>query len=119
MDVELSLKEMQKAWHGSFKSYLIGFVGSLFLTSIAFLIVQYDFMDHPEIYYTLAGLALGQAVLQLIFFLNLAKADKPNWELFVFLFMLLIMLIIVAGSLWIMYDLDQRTMSFHTEHVEK
>lgn len=118
MDVELSLKEMQKAWHGSVKSYLIGFIGSLLLTSLAFFIVYYEFMTHPEIYYTLGALALGQAIIQLIYFLNLTKAEKPNWELFVFLFMVLIMLIIVAGSLWIMYDLDQRTMSFHQEHVE-
>ncbi|MEM1283145.1 MAG: cytochrome o ubiquinol oxidase subunit IV [Chlamydiota bacterium] len=119
MDVELSLREMQKAWHGSFKSYMIGFISSLVLTSLAFFIVYYEFMTHPEIYYTLGALALGQAIVQLIYFLNLTKAEKPNWELFVLLFMILIMLIIVGGSLWIMHDIDQRAMQFHKEHTVK
>ena len=60
--------------------------------------------------YSLAGLALIQAIVQLFFFLHLGQEAKPRWQLFIFLFMLFIMLIIVIGSIWIMVDLNDRMM---------
>jgi cytochrome o ubiquinol oxidase subunit IV len=117
MDVELSLKEMQRTWHGSLKSYLIGFIASLLLTSISFYLVMNEFLSAPEIIYTISALALTQAIVQLVYFLNLGKEDKPHWESIIFFFMLLILLIITCGSIWIMHDLKQRTMSHHIEKI--
>ena len=36
MTSELSLKEIQKEWHGTLKSYVIGFIASLLLTALFF-----------------------------------------------------------------------------------
>ncbi len=110
MDHELSLREMQKTWHGSLRSYLIGFFGSLLLTSISFLLVYYEVMPGERLIYIISGLAMVQAVVQLLYFLHLGKEGHPYWETFVFFFMILIMLIIVLGSLWIMHDLNMRMM---------
>ncbi len=55
-------------------------------------------------------LALFQATVQLHYFLHLGDESKPQWNLFTFLFMLVLAFILVAGSLWIMYNLMERTM---------
>lgn len=111
MSSDLSLKETQKEWHGTLKSYLAGFTASLFLTAASFLLVAAKLLPDQALAYTVALLGLLQAVVQLRFFLHVGKEAKPRWELFIFYFMALVLLIIVLGSLWIMYDLNTRVMS--------
>jgi cytochrome o ubiquinol oxidase operon protein cyoD len=114
MDTEISLSEEKKLWHGSYLSYGIGFLVSLIFTSISFLLVAYEVFEPKILAHTIAGFALIQAVVQLIFFLHLGQEGKPHWETFIFFFMLLILLIIVIGSLWVMNDLNERMMPQHT-----
>lgn len=111
MSHELSLKEIQKEWHGTFRSYVIGFTASLLLTAASFFIVITEFFTGHLLIYTIIGLALVQAVFQLLFFLHLGQEAKPRWESVVFYFMAAILLIIAIGSLWIMHDLKDRVMS--------
>ncbi len=99
--MDLSLKQIKKEWHGTLKSYLIGFTVSLILT-----IISFSLRDKVMI----AGFALTQAVCQLFLFLHLGSEAKPRWETIVFYFIFLILLIIVLGSLWIMFDLNRRMM---------
>jgi len=115
MSEELSLKEMQQAWHGSFQSYLIGFLVSLTLTSLSFLLVIGDIFSSYTVIITIAALAIIQAAIQLKYFMHLGKEGKPYWESFIFAFMILILMIITCGSLWVMHDLNQRTMTHHKE----
>lgn len=109
MSHEPSLKEIQKEWHGSYKTYAIGLVLSLILTGASFLLVILG-THYP---YLLMGLALIQAAVQLIFFLHLGQEAKPRWETLSFYFMVLILLIVVVGTLWIIYDLNARIMMMH------
>ncbi|MCB1112724.1 MAG: cytochrome o ubiquinol oxidase subunit IV [Chlamydiales bacterium] len=111
MSEELSLREMQKSWHGSLKAYLIGFPVSVLLTAAAFSIGYGQFFSHEMNILVLCGLALVQAIVQLKYFLHLGSEGSPHWETFIFGFMLLILLIIVIGSLWVMNDLNIRTMT--------
>lgn len=99
----------QKLWHGTYLAYFIGFISSLALTAFAFFLVVQKYSS-PEI---LGALALVQALIQLRFFLHLGQEKKPYWETIVFLFMTLVLLIIVIGSLWIMNDLNARMMVMH------
>lgn len=110
MHTELSLKEIQKEWHGSYKSYFIGFIASLLLTAASFSLVIFQVLPPQTLIYIIVFLALVQAVLQLIFFLHVGQEAKPRWETVVFLFMVMILLIIALGSLWIMHDLNNRVM---------
>lgn len=110
MSEELSLKEIQNEWHGSIKAYIIGFASSATLTLLSFgLVFTKALSGHPLIY-TIVGLALLQAILQLLFFLHVGQEAKPRWETIVFFFMLIVLIIISAGSLWIMADLNDRMM---------
>jgi len=110
MSSEISLREIKKEYHGSLIAYLIGFVLSLIFTGVSFFLVYFQVFPAHFLIYTIAGLAFFQAFIQMLFFLHLGQEGKPQWETLVFYFMLLVLLIIVLGSLWIMYDLDQRVM---------
>lgn len=116
MSEELSLKEIQKEWHGTVKSYVIGFIASILLTGFAFLAVITKVFRGQALIYTIIGLAFVQAIVQLLFFLHVGQEAKPRWETVVFYFMLLILFIIVVGSLWIMYDLNDRLMGMGMPH---
>lgn len=111
MHDELSLKEIQKEWHGTLASYAVGFLCSLVLTAASFLIVISKILTGQSLIYSIIGLALIQAIVQLRFFLHVGQEAKPRWETVVFYFMLLILFIIAIGSLWIMHDLNDRVMS--------
>lgn len=110
MSAEPNLAELQKSWHGSYSGYFIGFIASLILTSLSFLIVGKELLPAPTVYYVISAFALIQATVQLIYFLKLGKEGKPYWETATFFFMFIILLIIVLGTLWIMYELNERTM---------
>lgn len=110
MSSELSLKEIKKEYHGSLISYIIGFILSLILTLLSFLLVAFEIFPPYVLTYTIVGFALFQAFIQMIFFLHLGQEDPPQWETLVFYFMILVLVIIVLGTLWIMYDLDERVM---------
>ena len=114
MHAELSLKQIQKEWHGTLRSYGIGFISSLILTIASFLLVSAQILPPLPLAYTITFLALVQAVLQLLFFLHLGKEPSPRWETIVFYFMVLVLLIIVLGSFWILFDLEERVMSTMT-----
>jgi len=114
MSQELSLQEMQKSWPGSTRSYWIGLVASFLLTSISFVLVYRQILPGNTIIITIAALAFVQAAFQLKYFLHLGEEGKPYWETFIFVFMMVILLIITCGSLWVMHDLNQRTMSHKT-----
>lgn len=115
MQHDLSLKEIKNEYHGTLKSYVIGFITSLVLTGISFSLVTYRLLSGYTLIYSLVALALTQAIFQLLFFLHLGREPKPKWETAIFFFMLLILFIIVLGSLWVMNDLNERMMpDMHT-----
>jgi cytochrome o ubiquinol oxidase operon protein cyoD len=111
MENELSLKQMQKEWHGSGRTYVLGFSISLILTCLSFFLVHARAFDATLLILLISSFALIQAVVQLIFFLHLGKEGSPWWESVVFFFMITVLLIIVLGTLWIMSDLDARMMT--------
>ena len=111
MHEDLTLAQIQKEWHGSLKSYAIGFAASLILSIVAFFLVAAHALSKSLTMYVIISLAAIQAIFQLRFFLHVGQEAKPRWESVTFAFMLTILLIVVAGTMWIMYDLNDRTMT--------
>lgn len=99
----LSVKEA-----GSHISYMVGFGLSILLTMIAFELVTKHVLHGAGLVTILIGLALIQFWVQLFFFLHLGKETKPRWKLLVLVFMVLVVLILVGGSIWIMNNLNYR-----------
>jgi cytochrome o ubiquinol oxidase subunit IV len=100
----------QSIEYGSLKSYVLGFVLSIGLTLAAYYLVVEQIATGWVLDISVAALAIAQALVQLILFLNLLREAKPRWNLIVFLFMVLIVVIVVAGSIWIMNNLNYNLM---------
>jgi len=90
------------------KLYVVGFVASILLTLIAYFVVVKHLLAGWALIFAIISLGVIQALVQFVCFLHLGRESKPRWNLIVFLFMILIGVILVFGSLWIMYNLDYR-----------
>jgi cytochrome o ubiquinol oxidase operon protein cyoD len=104
------------------KSYCVGFGLSVLLTLAAFLPVMRHVRSHHGIYsdstllVVVVILALVQLQVQLLFFLHLAHESKPRWNLMVFGLMAGVVGILVAGSVWIMINLNYHHVPYGTTH---
>ncbi|QCR36907.1 cytochrome o ubiquinol oxidase subunit IV [Nissabacter sp. SGAir0207] len=98
------------ASHGSVKSYLIGFILSVILTIIPFWMVMNGTATHGTILATIVAMAVIQIVVHLVYFLHMNTSSEERWNLVAFLFTAMIILIVVVGSLWIMYNLNLNMM---------
>lgn len=92
-------------------SYVIGFVSSIILTLAAYTTVVNHVFSRRILLFVLPLTALLQFVVQLVTFLHIGRELKPRWKLYVFLFMLIIVIILVAGSIWIMANLNYHMQS--------
>ena len=93
---------------GTLRTYVTGFVASIVLTIGAYLLVTHHTLTRRTLIASVVGLALAQFLVQLLFFLHLGREAKPRWKLMVSLFMVMVVLILVFGSLWIMTSLNYR-----------
>lgn len=97
--------------------YVTGFVLSLVLTLLAYGIVVGG-TSAPWLIPALGALALVQMVVQLTFFLHLGEEAKPRWKIVSFLFMAGALTIIVAGSIWIMANMNYNMMHMSPDEKE-
>jgi cytochrome o ubiquinol oxidase operon protein cyoD len=97
--------------HGSFLSYVTGFLLSLYLSVFSYLIVTRHAWSGNVLLWVIGGLALVQFFVQAFYFLHLGAESRPRWKLLVFGSMIVIVLILVVGSIWIMNNLDYHTMT--------
>lgn len=111
-------KKLKSEYSSSLVSYSIGFVASIFLTLLAYMLVVSGLLTGWTTILSVMALAVIQCAVQLVFFLNLGKTVGPRWKLATFLFMLLILVVVVGGSLWIMRDLDYRMTLSPTEMIQ-
>ncbi len=96
--------------------YIIGYVTSFVLTTFSFGIVwlatnQEIGLQTTHIVGIVLLCALLQLLIQLFLFLHLGDEKGPRWNVYSFLFMTLVVVIVIAGSLWIMAHLNYRMMS--------
>lgn len=97
--------------HKTLKTYLIGFTLCILLTLIPFALVAKHMLSDFSLYITITIFALVQLYVQVVFFLRLNTSSKGLWNLGSFLFTILVILIVVFGSLWIMYNLNYNMMN--------
>jgi cytochrome o ubiquinol oxidase operon protein cyoD len=93
---------------GTLRSYTIGFGLSIILTLAAYFAVVKHAFSGKALLVVLLGLAVVQFMVQLFFFLHIGRETKPRWKLLMLFLMITFVLILVIGSLWIMYNLNYR-----------
>ena len=99
------------ASRGSYTSYATGFILSILLTVIAFwLVMQGGVVPRWVVFAGIFGAAVVQILVHLHYFLHLDTSSAARWNVLALVFTLLIMTLFVAGTLWIMSNLNYRMM---------
>ncbi len=98
------------SYRRQYARYGIGLLASLAVTIAAYVLATGQVFDTTLLYIVLGGLAIVQMIVQLVFFLHLGEEMRPRLRLLSFTFMTLILVIIVAGSVWIMHHLNENMM---------
>jgi cytochrome o ubiquinol oxidase operon protein cyoD len=91
-------------------SYLIGLGLATLLTIVAFFISRTSLVWQPSIPVALAVLAIAQMGVHLVFFLHITTGPDNVNNVMALAFGVLIVLLILAGSLWIMAHLNHNMM---------
>ena len=92
----------------SYGKYVFGFVASVALTLVAYILVTHGHAGKDTIVAIISGLAVVQFLVQMLFFLHLGEERRPRWKLLVAVLMAGFVLLIVFGSIWIMNNLNYR-----------
>jgi cytochrome o ubiquinol oxidase operon protein cyoD len=99
--------------HGSFKGYLIGFGLSVILTAIPFALVMTGVLPTNATAMIVMGAAAVQIVVHMIYFLHMNSKSEGGWTMMALIFTIVIVVICLAGSLWVMYHLNTNMMPTH------
>ena len=99
--------------HYAMKDYAIGFVLSLILTAIPFWLVMGNVLPSETTKYVIMGFAGVQFVVQMIYFLHMNSKSEGGWTMMALIFTIVIVVICLAGSLWVMYHLNTNMMPTH------
>ncbi|HAC00307.1 cytochrome o ubiquinol oxidase subunit IV [Brevundimonas naejangsanensis] len=103
--------------HGTYKGYLIGFGLSVVLTAIPFWLVMAGVLPPQLTGLIITAFAVVQIVVHMIFFLHMNHRSEGGWNMLALIFTLVIVVIAVAGSVWVMYHLNTNMMPVHDMQV--
>lgn len=87
-------------------SYSTGFLLSIGLTLLANFAVTEHWWSHGWLVFAVLALAVVQFAVQLLFFLHIGRERRPRWKLLMLVLAIIFVLIVVLGSIWIMYNLN-------------
>ena len=96
--------------HGSFKSYMIGFVLSVILTAIPFALVMTGVLPKQATALLVMGFAVVQIVVHMVYFLHMNSKSEGGWTMLALIFTVIVVVIALSGSLWVMYHLNNNMM---------
>lgn len=96
--------------HGTLRGYLIGFALSAVLTAIPFWLVMSGALEGNWAVAVIVACAIVQIGVHSAYFLHLNTSGEGGWTLLAYVFTGVIVIITIAGSLWIMYHLNTNMM---------
>lgn len=91
-------------------SYTVGLGLAVLATVTSFFIAQTDLLWPPGIAVGLVVLALAQMGVHLVFFLHLGSGPDHTNNILALAFGLLIVFLVIAGTYWIVADLNENMM---------
>lgn len=100
--------------HATLRGYLTGFGLSVILTAVPFWLVMSDALgDNVATAVSILALAVVQIVVHMVCFLHMDARSQGGWSMMALIFTLILVVIALAGSLWIMYHLNTNMMPVH------
>lgn len=100
----------QKPEHGTYRSYVIGFVLSLVLTLVPYFLVVNKVISGSTLLMAILAIAVLQMFVQIFFFLHLGRGPKPFYNIVFFIATAGVIIVVVGASIFIMNNL-YRNMS--------
>lgn len=102
--------------HGSLRSYVTGFVLSVILTAIPFAIVMGGGLSSPRWTAVIVlAFAVVQILVHMVYFLHMNPKTDAGWTMIALVFTIIVLVICVAGTIWVMYHMDTNMMPGMTE----
>jgi cytochrome o ubiquinol oxidase subunit IV len=102
--------ESENEFSGSFTTYTVGLVFALLLTGASFMVSQTHLLWAPGVPAGLAVLAIAQMGVHLVFFMHISTGPDNTNNVLALAFGVLIVTLVIAGSLWIMANLNANMM---------
>lgn len=96
--------------HGTYKSYITGFILSVILTVIPFWMVMNGEFAKSTIVVGIVIFAVVQILVHLVYFLHLNTSSEERWNVMAFVYTVIVIGVLVGGSLWIMIHLHYNMM---------
>ena len=96
--------------HVSMRDYTKGFVLSVILTTIPFWLVMTRPLDAGVTAAIIVAFAVVQIVVHMMYFLHMTPKAEGGWSMTSLIFTLIVVVIMLAGSLWVMHHLNTNMM---------
>lgn len=104
--------------HSSFSGYMVGFVLSVILTAIPFWLVMDGVITHrPTAVMVLGAFAVAQILVHMVCFLHMNGKVEGGWTLLSTIFTVVFVAIAIAGTLWVMFHMNENMMPAHGGHA--
>ncbi|TMH63099.1 MAG: cytochrome o ubiquinol oxidase subunit IV [Betaproteobacteria bacterium] len=106
--------------HITVGGYVTGFVLSVILTAIPFwLVMDKVFASSTATTFVILGFAMVQIFVHMVFFLHMTSTAEGGWTWMSLIFMVVLVVITLSGSLWVMYHLKTNMMPPSLEQMRK
>jgi cytochrome o ubiquinol oxidase operon protein cyoD len=103
--------EEEGGYHATVKGYVIGFILSVILTAIPFWLVMGKVLPSPRVTaFVILGFAAVQMIVHMVYFLHLNAKVEGGWSLLAMVFTIAIVVIMLSGSIWVLYHLNTNMM---------
>ena len=96
--------------HGSMRDYVTGFVLSVILTAIPFWLVMARPLEAGMTAAIIVAFAAVQIVVHMVYFLHMSPKSDDGWTMTSLVFTIIVVVIMLAGSLWVMHHLNTNMM---------
>ncbi len=101
-------------YHATVKGYVIGFILSVVLTAIPFWLVMAKIIPSSTVTgLVLLGFAAVQIVVHMVYFLHMNSKVEGGWSMLSLIFTIAVVVIMLAGSIWVMFHLNANMMPVH------
>jgi cytochrome o ubiquinol oxidase operon protein cyoD len=98
-------------FHVSYKGYATGFILSVLLTAIPFWLVMGQVLPTPKMTgFVILGFAAVQMVVHMVYFLHMNAKVEGGWSMLALLFTVALVVIMLSGSVWVMYHMNANMM---------
>lgn len=100
--------------HSTLSGYMTGFILSIILTAIPFWLVMAKVIaDRNTAVLVLGAFAVVQIVVHMVYFLHMNGKLQGGWTMLSTVFTVVFLAIGVAGTLWVMYQMNLHMMPTH------